>query len=327
MAVIAEKASRFQSMSNRFTFSSAYPLTVGKTILRRARYRREKTTPCLSRGAFSPRGFFSERTRPHKRTAFCVIAVQAASCGYSDDASAHLDGCGFAADRDRALKRSAGGTVAVHGPICQKHGNCFSIAADRNRVAHGNRAFERAGLGIAAFHGRGVFENGNDAVGMERHSGDQKGGNDGLFHKALPAVRVTHALLAIAALAVGIAVNHGLLAVDHGGLRVVNRCGAHLLVRLHVNRLRLIIGHRPRVIDRRGGRIDGRRVNGGALALVVVVVEARAISECESPGTGLCEGSQGECDGGYEKDCFFHRICRVQNMLMGIFIRSNLRAC
>jgi hypothetical protein len=33
MAVIVEKASRFQSMSNRFTFSSAYPLTVGKTIL------------------------------------------------------------------------------------------------------------------------------------------------------------------------------------------------------------------------------------------------------------------------------------------------------
>ena len=282
---------------------------------------------CLSRGVFSPRCFFSERTRSHKRTAFCVVAVQAASGGYGNDSSAHLDGCGFAADRDRALKRSAGSAVAVHRSICQKNGNRFAIAADGNRVAHGNRAFERARLGIAAFHGRGVFENGNDAVGMEGHSSEYKSSDEDFFHNALPAVRVTHALLAITALAVGIAVNHRLLAVDHGWLRVVNWGRAHLLVRLHIHRLRLIIGHWPRVIDRRGSRIDGRRVNGGALALVVVVVEARAIPKGESPGTGLCEASQGECDGGYEQDYFFHRICRVENILRGIFIWSNLRAC
>jgi hypothetical protein len=41
----------------------------------------------------------------------------------------------------------------------------------------------------------------------------------------------------------------------------------------------------------------------------------------------LREGSQGESDGGYEESCFFHRVCRFENMLRGIFFRSNLRPC
>ena len=223
------------------------------------------------------------------------------------------------------MEGSTGGAVAVHSSICQKHGNRFAIAADGNPIAHGDRAFERTRLGIAALDGGGVFENSNHAIGMEGHSGDQKGGDEGLSHKALPAVRVTHALLAIAAVAVGISVNHRLLAIDDGWLCVVNRSGAHLLVRLHIHRLWLIIGHWPLVIHGSRSSIDRRRVNGGALALVVVaVVEARAIPKRESPRTSLRKGPQSEGDGGYKEDCFFHRICRVGEIISGICRASNL---
>ncbi len=117
-------------------------------------------------------------------------------------------------------------------------------------------------------YGGGVFEDGDDAVGVEWHGGEEKCGEGGFFH-GLPAGRVDRSAVAAA---VVVLADHDRFGAVNDGLRIVGR--AHLLVGLHVDGLRPGIHDRgARIVDRGGDDIRGNGVNrrAGLLALVFMV--------------------------------------------------------
>ena len=120
---------------------------------------------------FARRVRISSRTRSHVGTGFGVVAVHAAFGGDGDDTAADLNRAGFAADRDGALEGAVLRVVTLDGAVAEKHGDRLSVASDIKGVVNGDRAFVGAIRGVAAFDGGGVFEDGDDAVGVEWHGG------------------------------------------------------------------------------------------------------------------------------------------------------------
>ena len=116
---------------------------------------------------------------------------------------------------------------------------------------------------------------------------------------------VSYRLITGAAAAVVLANNDWLGAVNDG-LRVVGR--AHLLIGLHVHALRPGIHDRgARVVDRAGLHIRGNGVTRGAGGPAIVVVRAGAVTELETPGSGVSCGAESEGGGNRGKeDEFFH---------------------
>ena len=114
---------------------------------------------------------FLSRTRTHIRAAFCIVAVHAALGGDGDHTAADLNCAGLAADRDGALEGAVLRVVTLDGAVADEHGNRLAVAPDIEGVVDGDRAFVGAIRGVAAFDGGGVFEDGDDAVGVEWHGG------------------------------------------------------------------------------------------------------------------------------------------------------------
>ena len=108
------------------------------------------------------------------------------------------------------------------------------------------------------------------------------------------------------AAAVVVLADHDWLRAVNDGLRVVGR--AHLLVGLHVDRLRPGIHDRwARVVDRGGGDIRGNGINRRASLPALVVVKAGAVAELETPRIGVSCGAESEGGGDDgEEDEFFH---------------------
>ena len=111
------------------------------------------------------------RTRSHVGAIARIVAVHAALGGDDDHAAADLNRAGLAADRDGALEGAVLRVVTLDGAVAEKHGDRLSVAPDIEGVVDGNRAFIGAVRGVAAFDGGGVFEDGDDAVGVEWHGG------------------------------------------------------------------------------------------------------------------------------------------------------------